>query len=86
MNLRLRKTGNSLSTTCCFAIVKGHVFFDGNKRTAHAVAATFLENNGHIHAPEQAEAVDVMVRLAGGKISEAKLTAWFRKTSKPMAD
>jgi death-on-curing protein len=72
----------ALAAAYCFAIVGGHVFLDGNKRTGHAVAAVFLENNGITHAPQQSEIVDVMVRVASGKMSEKRLAAWFRKTSK----
>jgi death-on-curing protein len=35
-----------LAAAYAFALCKGRVFHAGNKRTSHAVAATFLENNG----------------------------------------
>lgn len=36
----------------CFALVRGHPFIDGNKRTGHAAMETFLVLNGaEIDAP-----------------------------------
>jgi len=76
----------ALAAAYCFGIAKGHVFHDGNKRTAHAVAAIFLENNGHSHLAAEAEVVTTMIAAADGSISESELTRWFRETSRPAAD
>ena len=70
-----------LAAAYAFAIARGHVFLDGNKRTAHAVAAVFLLNNGIEHAAAEEEVVAAMVGVAGGSLSEAELAAWFRDTS-----
>jgi death-on-curing protein len=72
----------ALAAAYCFAIARGHVFHDGNKRTAHAVAAVFLENNGHLHEPEEGDVVAVMVGAAEGRIGERKLAAWVRATTR----
>ena len=69
-----------LAAAYAFAIARGHVFLDGNKRTAHALAAVFLANNGIIHAAPEDEVVAVMVALADGSLSEAELAAWFRQS------
>ncbi len=34
-----------LAAAYAFALCKGHVFHDGNKRTAHAIAAIFLDRS-----------------------------------------
>jgi death-on-curing protein len=70
-----------LAAAYAFAIARGHVFLDGNKRTAHAVAAVFLLNNGIEHAAAEEEVVAAMIGVAEGNLTEAVLAAWFRDTS-----
>jgi death-on-curing protein len=70
-----------LAAAYAFAIARGHVFLDGNKRTAHAVAAVFLLNNGLEHTAPEDEVVAAMIGVAEGSLSEAELAAWFRDTS-----
>lgn len=72
-----------LAAAYCFAIVKGHVFHDGNKRAGHAVAATFLEVNGVVHSPPETDVVNMMVAVADGSVGEVGLARWFRDTSRP---
>lgn len=67
-----------LAAAYCFAIARGHVFHDGNKRTAYVVAIAFLALNGIACAPEQADIVETMVALAKGDLSEEDLAEWFR--------
>ena len=74
-----------LAAAYAFGIAKGHVFHDGNKRTAHAVAAVFLENNGWEHAADEAETVSIMVAVADGSMTEGELAAWFRATSRKIS-
>ncbi len=75
-----------LAAAYAFGIAKGHVFHDGNKRTAHAIAATFLENNGWEQKADEAEIVTVMVSVADGRMTEGELAAWFRTTSQRIAE
>lgn len=70
-----------LAAAYCYGIAKGHVFHDGNKRTAYVVAVTFLEINGVAFEPEQTQIVKTMVAVAEGRMSEQKLAEWFRKLS-----
>ncbi len=63
------------------AIVRNHPFVDGNKRVAIMVMYVFLEMNGyHLEAPE-VEAVDVMLRLADGKLEGKDLSVWLKRNS-----
>jgi len=63
------------------AIVKNHPFIDGNKRLALMVMYVFLEINGYyLNAPE-VEAVDVMLRLAAGKLDEKDVSGWLKAKS-----
>jgi death-on-curing protein len=66
-----------------FALCKGHVFHDGNKRTAHAVAFAFLMLNGWRHGAPEHEVVQTMLGVADGSVAEVELAAWFRRTSTP---
>lgn len=65
-----------------FHIVKNHVFFDGNKRTALAVAVTFLEINGYLFHPLNEDDVynRVVAFAAGDNDSEhmiPKIASWL---------
>jgi death-on-curing protein len=70
-----------LAAAYAFAIARGHVFLDGDKRRAHAVAAVFLLNHGIEHLATEEEVVAAMIGVAEGSLSEAELAAWFRDTS-----
>jgi len=67
-----------LAAAYAFGIAKGHVFHDGNKRAAYVVAITFLDINGIVCAPEQADIVETLVSVADGSMSEAGLASWLR--------
>jgi death on curing protein len=72
----------ALAAAYAFALAKGHVFHDGNKRTAYVVAITFLDMNGVACAPEQSDIIDTMVALADGSVSEKDLADWLRKNAR----
>jgi death-on-curing protein len=67
-----------LAAAYAFGVAKGHVFHDGNKRAAYVVAMTFLDVNGIVCGPAQADIVETMVAVADGSMSEAALADWFR--------
>jgi death-on-curing protein len=71
----------SLAAAYCFAICRGHVFHEGNKRTAYVVAITFLSRNGIECAPKQADIVTTILALAVDDISENDLAEWFKNNS-----
>ena len=61
-----------------FGIARNHPFFDGNKRVAFAATNVFLIlNRFEIEAPES-EVVDIVVRLADGRLTRPKFTEWIR--------
>lgn len=67
-----------LAAAYAFGLVKNHAFVDGNKRVSITVAAIFLAMNGHdLEAPET-EVVDVVTRLAAGRMTEAAFAGWIR--------
>ena len=73
-----------LAAAYAFAIGRGHVFHDGNKRTAYTVAATFLDINAVICAPDKADAVERMVAVAEGTLSEREIAEWFARNNRPV--
>ena len=60
-----------------YGLVKNHCFIDGNKRTALDVMAVFLLRNSYELIAPEVEAVDVMVNLATGEMSQAELANWL---------
>ena len=59
----------------------GKPFFDGNKRTAFVVGATFLYENGWLLKAEQPDAVIATARLASGEWSEERFSSWLQHNS-----
>ena len=70
-----------LAAAYCFAIVKGHVFHDGNKRSGHLIAITFLRLNGFRPIASEVDVVAMMVAVADASAGEQGLARWFRDTS-----
>lgn len=67
-----------LAAAYAFGIAKNHGYVDGNKRAAFTAAVLFLAINARdLEAPEP-EVVDVMSRLAAGKLTEAAFADWLR--------
>jgi len=60
------------------AIAKNHGFSGGNKRSAWVVARLFLRLTGTTLKFNPADAVALMLGVAGGTVSEAQLATWFR--------
>jgi death-on-curing protein len=68
-----------LAAAYAFGLARNHGFVDGNKRTAFQAAYVFLGLNGHDLNAGEPEVVDVMNRLASGKVSEAAFAEWIRE-------
>ena len=64
------------------ALAQGHVFADGNKRTALVSTYNFLIINGYRLTATELEAEDMMVEIAQKKISSEALVKWLKKYSK----
>lgn len=66
-----------------FALVMGHPFVDGNKRTGHAAMETFLVLNGYeLNAPVD-EQERVMLELAAGELAREGFLDWVRTHAVP---
>lgn len=60
-------------------IVRNHPFIDGNKRTAFMTGYVFLGRNGKELVADEAEATQIMLALAGSKVSEEDFALWLKK-------
>lgn len=75
-----------LAASYGYALARSHPYRDGNKRIAFMAIVVFLGLNGMgLEAPED-EVVAVMVQLAAGRLSEARLATWIRKHLRPYAE
>ena len=61
-----------------YHICQAHAYVDGNKRTAALASLAFLTANGATTLPPPDELEDVTLVVAGGEMSKAEITAWFR--------
>jgi death-on-curing protein len=67
-----------------FALARGHCFPDGNKRISLAIIDVFLRMNGFELVAAETEAVDVILRLAAGQLTEDDLAQWIEANSQPL--
>lgn len=64
-----------------FGLAKNHPFVDGNKRAAlHAIGVFLAINNYELVTP-QSEAIQAILGLAAGDVSEPELATWIRLNS-----
>ncbi|MXO66983.1 type II toxin-antitoxin system death-on-curing family toxin [Altericroceibacterium endophyticum] len=68
----------ALAAAYAYGIARNHPFADGNKRTAWVFARLFLKLNGQTLSFTPREAIEIVLALAAGEISESELTDWFR--------
>ena len=59
-------------------IAKGHVFNDGNKRTALISMLTFLDLNGYTLIADQNVVADKMVDISDGRIGYKQFSSWLK--------
>lgn len=69
----------ALAAAYGFGIARNHPFADGNKRTAWVLARLFLKLNGISLMFDSKEAIQTMLALAAGELSEDDLADWFRE-------
>jgi death on curing protein len=69
----------ALAAAYAYGVTRNHPFADGNKRTAWVLARLFLALNGHKITFDPQNAIQTVLALAAGELSEEELTAWFRE-------
>ena len=73
----------ALAAAYAFGVARNHPFVDGNKRTAWVLARLFLVMNGETLVFEPSEAIQTVLALAAGELSEDALADWFRGHLRP---
>lgn len=68
-----------LASAYALSIAQGHVFNDGNKRTAFAVMDMCLYNHDFVMKWDVIEVGDIIIQVAQGKIDEVALATYLRK-------
>jgi death-on-curing protein len=65
-----------------YGIAKNHAFVDGNKRAAFLSIGLFLALNGDRLTASQVDAVETMLAVAAGTLTEPELALWVAQNSK----
>ena len=87
VKLKYESQGDSLFLKAAFIIDylanKGHVFIEGNKRTAETATITFLRSNGFFFEERnQNELADFVLSVARGEKSIAAIEKWLKERIK----
>ncbi len=61
-----------------YHVCNNHPFVDGNKRVAFVSMDIFLQGNGWEITASEEEAFSMMMALASGQLTKAKLTSWLK--------
>ena len=69
----------ALSAAYAFGIARNHAFVDGNKRTAWVLARLFLKANAFKVNFDKQDAIQIMLALAAGNLTEEDLAGWLRE-------
>ncbi len=68
-----------LAAAYAYGLAKNHPFNDGNKRAAFLAIGMFLAINGFLLKVEPTEAVNTMLALAAGNLTELELASWIEQ-------
>lgn len=63
------------------AITTGHAFFDGNKRTAFALADVILRNGGYKIVADKDGTKRMLIAVAEYKMSAEEIEEWIRRNT-----
>jgi death-on-curing protein len=66
-----------------FGVAKNHAFVDGNKRAAFLSIGLFLSINGFRLIASQVDAIETVLAVAGGGMTEEALSDWIQKNIEP---
>ena len=68
-----------LAAAYAYGLTRNHPLSDGNKRVAFLAIGMFLAINGFLLKAEPTEAVNTMLALAAGDLTELDLASWIEK-------
>lgn len=66
-----------------FGLAKNHPFHDGNKRVAFLAVGLFLAINGYRLLADQMDAIQTVLSLAAGQLTEDAFAEWVREHAVP---
>ncbi len=72
-----------LAAAYIYGIATGHGFNDGNKRTAWVIGRLFLMINNQTLVFNQVDAINFMMAVAAGTMSEPQAAQWIRQRLNP---
>lgn len=72
-------TLEELAAAYAFGLVQGHPYIDGNKRVGLVAMVAFLDLNGRELVATDPEAVECVLGLASGRMTERELADWVRR-------
>ncbi len=72
-----------LAASHAFGLAKNHAFVDGNKRAAYLSIGLFLAINGRELKPDPVDAIQTILALASGELTESSLAGWIARNSGP---
>ncbi|BAU12509.1 death-on-curing family protein [Leptolyngbya sp. NIES-3755] len=67
-----------------FHISMNHPFLDGNKRTAFAIADTFLRINGYVLDLTEDEKFEFVIRVVTGNLNKDEIARFLERSSVPI--
>jgi death-on-curing protein len=75
----------ALAAAYGYGLAKNHPFIDGNKRAAFLAVGLFLAANGQRLRATPVDAIQTMLAVAAGAVTETQFAAWIREhqTSRP---
>ena len=68
-----------LAAAYAFGLVRDHPYVDGNKRVGLVALVAFLDLNGSELVASDGEAVELIMGLASGTVTEAQAAEWVRR-------
>lgn len=68
-----------LAAAYIYGIATGHGFSDGNKRTAWVIGRLFLAINGKKLEFKEVDAINFMLAVAAGNMTEQQASNWIRQ-------
>lgn len=73
-----------LAASYAYGLAKNHPFVDGNKRVAFLSVGLFLGINGYKLTATPVDAIQAVLGLASGEITEEAFAAWIRDNIKSL--
>ena len=73
---------SDLAASYAYGLAKNHPFVDGNKRVAFLSVGLFLGINGYKLTATPVDAIQAVIGMASGEITEEAFASWIRDNIK----